>query len=229
MQNASAVIEIDTIVRESAEVVAVQYEVGTLPEPIKIDNRRTMEMAMRRVTFDDAAMKTVHERLDNNKKRARQVWQDWNDLINELCDPFEKDKAYHVAEVRRFTQEEKRKAEAEEARLREETRKLEEERILAEAAELEREGRHEEADEVIAAPVQVIAPTVRADVPKFDARTFRPPTGKARVINKPQFVAWVAASPDRLDLVIENERALNAKAKSLGKSLNIPGVEYYEV
>lgn len=222
-------IEIDTVVRESAEVVAVQREVGTLPEPIKIDSRITMEMALSRVTFDDEAMKKVHARLDNSKKRARQVWQDWNDLINELCDPFEKDKTYHVAEVRRFTQEEKRKAEAEEARLREEARKLEEERILAEAAELEQEGRHEEAEEVITAPIQVIAPTVRADVPKFDARTFRPPTPKARVVNKGKFVSWVAASPDRLDLVIENERVLNAKAKSLGKSLNIPGVEYYEV
>lgn len=229
MHNASAVIEIDTIVRESAEVVAVQREVGTLPAPIKIDSRLTMEMAMSRVSFDDDAMKKVHARLDGSKKRARQVWQDWNDLINELCDPFEKDKAHHVAEVRRFTQEEKRKAEAEEARLREEARKLEEERILAEAAELEQEGRHEEAEEVIAAPIQVVAPIVRADVPKFDARTFRPPTGKARVTNKAAFIVWVAASPDRFDLVIENERALNAKAKSLGKSLSIPGVEYYEV
>jgi len=134
-----------------------------------------------------------------------------------------------TGKVRAYIQEEKRKAEAVEARLREESRRLEEERMLAEAAELEKEGRHEEAEEVIAAPIQVITPTVRPDVPKYDARTFRPPTPKARVINKAKFIAWVAASPDRLDMVDANERALNAKAKSMGKSLNIPGVEYYEI
>lgn len=222
-------METARIIDLQTEVLAVKKEVGLLPMPIHVINAEAMALAQARVASDEAAVKKVHARLDDNKKRARQVWQDWNDLINELCEPFEKDKDIHVKKIRDYIAEEKRKALEEESRLREIARKQEEERILAEAAELEKEGRTAEADEIMAAPIQVVTPVVKADVPRYDARTYRDPIPKARVINKAKFVAWVAASPDRLDMVIENERALNAKAKSLGRILNIPGVEYYEV
>lgn len=217
-------------IRESTEVVEVKKEVGNLPAPIAVINAESMELAKRRVVSDEEAMERIHDRLDESKKRARQVWQDWNDLINELVEPFEKDKEVHVSAVRAYIAEEKRKAEAEESRLREIARQQEEERRLAEAEALEKEGRPEEAAAVIEEPMTIVTPTVKRDVPKYDARTYKDPIPKASVIDKGKFLAWVAASPDRFDLVDVNERKLNDKAKSLRGKIEqvIPGTKYRE-
>ena len=130
--------------------------------------------------------------------------------------------------VRAYIQEEKRKAEEEEARLREIARKLEEERILAEATELEKEGRHGEAEERVTAPINIVTPVVKADIPVYDKRIYREPTSKARVTNLFKLIQFVATRQDCQDFLLPNEKVLNQKAKSMGKAMNIPGVEYYE-
>ena len=217
-------------VRESSEVLAVKKEVGTLPNPIKVDCGEAMELAQKRVMSDDIALKSIHARLDDSKKRARAVWQDWNDLINEMCEPFEKDKEIHTKAVRAYIQEEQRKAEEEERRLREEARKLEEERRLAEMMELEKEGKHEEAEGILAEPITFVAPTVQNSVPAYDKRVYRQPTPRARVVNLDAFILWVSRSRDRYEYILVNEKALNTKAKALGKDVAraIDGIEYFE-
>lgn len=161
---------------------------------------------------------------DKASQAHRAITGKWNEIKKPLVEAQE----IITRKVRAYIQEEKRKAEEEEARLREEARKLEEERRLAEAVELEKEGRKEEAQAVIEEPMQIVTPTVKADVPKYDARTYRPPIKKVKIVNMGKFLQWVVQSSDRYEYVTVNERPLNAKAKSLGDAFNVPGTEIYE-
>ena len=132
-----------------------------------------------------------------------------------------------------YVREEKRKADEAAAALREQARKEAEEAALAEAAELEAEGRIEEAEEVISAPVAYVAPVVVSAAPKFDGRAYKAaPVYKARVTNRLAFLKNV--KPETL-LEILNEAAwstiesgLSRKAKALGKAFSQPGCEVYE-
>ena len=131
-----------------------------------------------------------------------------------------------------YVREEKRKADEAAAALREQARKEAEEAALAEAAELEAEGRIEEAEEVISAPVTYVAPVPVYEAPKADKRIFRDPVYKAKVKNRMTFLQNV--KPETL-LEILNEAAwstiesgLSRKAKALGRAFSQAGCEVYE-
>jgi hypothetical protein len=154
----------------------------------------------------------------------RAVTGKWAEIKKPLTDAMD----IVTKKVRIYIQEEHRKAEEEERRLREEARKLEEERRLAEMEALEKEGRHEEAEEILAEPITFVAPTVQADIPTYDKRIYRNPVPKARVDNLYKLIQFVATRLDCVDYLLPNDKVLCQKAKSMGKAMNIPGVTYYE-
>ena len=227
MAETARVIDITEDIKSDSTVVAVKQETGNVPAVIAVTDYGSCELANVRVLEDNKQVKVIHDKLDDKKARARQVWQDWNDLINELCAPWETDKAYHVDQVKKYRAEQKRIQEAEEARQREIARKEEEERRLREAAELEAENRHEEAAEIIEAPITHVVHAVKTDVPKVDNRMYRKTT-RVRVSNMKAFVQYVAARPELYDLITINESNLNRKAKALGRAFNMPGCEVIE-
>lgn len=177
-----------------------------------------------------AMIKEVDDVFSPMAYKAFQAHREITRRWKEIKQPLEDAMSAVTNKVRAYIQEEQRKAKEEERRLREEARKLEEERRLAEMVELEKEGRHEEAEEILTEPITFVAPTVQADIPKYDARQYRKPTPKARVIDIGKFLAWVVQSKDRYSFVIVNDKELNLKAKSLGKTIaqTIPGTEYFE-
>ena len=132
-----------------------------------------------------------------------------------------------------YVREDKRKADEAAAVLREQARIAAEEAALQEAAELEAEGRIEEAEEVISAPVTYVAPVAVSAAPKFDGRAYKAaPVYKAKVKNRMTFLQNV--KPETL-LEILNEAAwstiesgLSRKAKALGKAFSQAGCEVYE-
>jgi hypothetical protein len=132
-----------------------------------------------------------------------------------------------------YVREEKRKADEAAAALREQARKEAEEAALREAEELEAEGRTEEAEEVISAPISYVAPAPVSTVPKFDGRAYKAaPVYKAKVTNRMTFLA--KCPPDVLLMCLNEaawtaiESGLSRKAKALGKAFAMQGTEVYE-
>lgn len=116
-----------------------------------------------------------------------------------------------------FQTEQERIRQEEERRLREEARKLEEERRLAEAAELEKLGRTEEADQVVSAPIHV--PVIVAPVPVAKAEgVSTKKVWKARVVN-PNLVPR--------EYLIVDEQKIGQFARMHGENAKLPGVEFY--
>lgn len=237
---------IDITPKEDAKVVAIREEVGSVPSAITVTDAATMALANARVVADDAALKKIHDRLDPSKKKARAVWSDWNDLINELCAPWETDKETHVKAVKDYQRAERERVAAEERRLAKEARKAEEEQRLEEAARLEKEGHTEEATAIIEEPVYVPPVRVEANTVKVDNRKYRT-VWKARVDDKTAFILYVA---DMLGKVPELKKAgrhaeaqvyaefanaldikqswLDGKARAQEKNFSMPGVTGYE-
>ena len=232
MAETARVIDITDDIKQDTTVVAVKQEHGNVPATIAVIDNDSCELANQRVLSDTEAVKKIHEKLDDKKERARKVWMDWNDLIKELCAPWEKDKAFHVDQVKKYRAEIKRKQEEEAARLREIARKEEEERRLREAEALEKEGRPEEAEEILSEPITYVAPApVKMETPRVDNRMYRTQI-KVRVKDRMVFLAKVP--PDVL-LVCLNEAAwttiesgLSKKARALGKAFSMQGTELYE-
>lgn len=150
---------------------------------------------------------------------------------NETKAPLKAADDHVTNQVKLYLAEVRRKQEAEEARLREIARKEEEERRLAEAEALEKEGRPEEAEEVLSEPITYVAPVVHIETPKVDNRMYRTQL-KVRVKNRMTFLQNV--KPETL-LEILNEAAwttiesgLSRKAKALGRAFSQAGCEVYE-
>jgi hypothetical protein len=225
--------------------VAVTKEVGQVPATVKVVDVATRAAADLRVKVADAAMKVIHGRLDESKKRARQVWQDWNDLINELAAPWEKDKEFHVDQVKKFDREEKKKLEMLQRQAEEAAKILAEEKQLAEAEAAAAAGDMKAAEAIIEEPVVPVVPVLKSDLPKLDARKYQT-RWKARVTDKYALILHVAdmirkgrelksgsaaegaAYAEWANALDPNDSFLNQKAKAQEDKLSIPGVVAYE-
>lgn len=178
------------------------------------------------VTLDKAAtfmleakkrMKSVIERLKEPKATARAAYQNWVNLEKELIEPYERIETEIIKPaMARFSMEQERKRRIEEEKLRAEARKREEDARLAEAAELEKQGQRELADAVIAAPVQV-APVVLPKVEQPKGISYRT-VWRYRIVD--------AAKIPREYLCVD-EPKLGGVVRSLKDAANIPGVEIY--
>ncbi len=117
--------------------------------------------------------------------------------------------------------EEDTKRRAEEKRLRAEEMRRAEEARLAEAVRLEDEGRKEQAEAVIAAPIAPAPIVLRTTVPKSEGVSVRE-SWTMRVVN---------ASLVPREHCIPDEKALRAMARTRRQAAvdTVPGVEFYAV
>ena len=136
----------------------------------------------------------------------------------ETKEPWLKADALITIKAKAYLREEENKRLAEERRLREVARKEEEDRRLAEAIELEAEGNKEEAQAVLEEPMQFVAPTVQADIPKLDNRMYRK-TWK-----------WRITDMDKIprQYLTTNDPVINGLVRSLKAACNLPGIAVYE-
>jgi len=86
--------------------------------------------------------------------------------------PLIQAEGYLKPQIKRYIDEQEYKRQEEENRLRIEARKVEEERRLAEAVQLEAEGFKEEAEATLTTPTPIIMPTVEKTTPKADMRIY---------------------------------------------------------
>lgn len=123
-----------------------------------------------------------------------------------------------------FQAEQDRIARELQVRADEQARK-EREKLEAQASKAESKGKGERAEELREQAQSKLAPIVSSAAPKISGISTRE-TWKAEVTDKMAFVKHIIeARPDLIALVLIDQSALNAQARSLKDALNLPGVK----
>ena len=125
---------------------------------------------------------------------------------------------YLKPQIKRYIDQQEQIRIAEENRLRIEAQKAEEEKRLAEAAQLEAEGLKEEAEAVLEAPQPIVMPTVERTTPKADMRLYR----KVWKFEVTDF----SKLPDQYKMA--NESAIGQVVRGLKEKTKIPGVRIWQ-
>lgn len=164
-------------------------------------------------------------------------------------DPLTSAEAVIKGKLVAYDTEQERLRREEEARQRAEAKRIEEIRQIEEAAELERQSRErtaqaatvddeierqiveqeaaelqQQAEATIAQPVEAPIVFVPKFTPKVAGISYRE-TWSAQVTDPMALVRHVAAHPEHANLLTPNTVALNQMARSLQKSMAIPGVK----
>lgn len=212
----------------------IESKALAIPEQAKLITVTDNDSMERANTFKldiKAMMKEVDDWFKPIADKAFQAHRAITGKWNETKAPLKAADDHLTNQVKLYLAECRRVQEAEEARLREIARKEEEERRLAEAEELEKEGRPEEAEEVLSQPITYVTPVVHVETPKVDNRMYRTQL-KVRVKDR---MAFLAKCPPDVLLMCLNEAAwstiesgLSKKAKALGKAFSQAGCEVYE-
>ena len=212
----------------------IESKALAIPEQAKLITVTDNESMERANTFKldiKAMMKEVDDFFKPMADKAFAAHRAITGKWNETKAPLKAADDHVTNQVKLYLAEVRRAQEAEEARLREKARKEEEERRLAEAEALEKEGRPEEAEEILSEPITYVAPVVHIETPKVDNRMYRTQL-KVRVKDR---IAFLAKCPPDVLLMCLNEAAwstiesgLSRKARALGKAFSMQGTELYE-
>lgn len=180
-----------------------------------------------------AARKTTiaqRTRLEAHAKAAERVIKDRMAAFEREQDRIRREAEEKARQERaRLEAEEKARVEAERQRLRKEA----DEKRLQEALAAEQRGDTQAAEKLLEAPVVVptvaprpvfVPPAPAVAVPKVEGVSFRD-EWSAEVFDLLALVQAVAAGTQPLHLVKADQVALNAIARSLRDSMNIPGVK----
>lgn len=129
----------------------------------------------------------------------------------------------------KFTEEQEAKRREEERRLQEEARKRAEEETLRQALEAEAAGEKEEAEQIIAEPVYVPPIRIVSEIPKSKESHIRE-TWSAEIIDVMALVKGIAEGKVDIQAIepnnlIKTHSFLNTMASRYKLTLNIPGVK----
>ncbi len=148
-------------------------------------------------------------------------------LRNDLRNPFQSEAKRVKGLMSDYDAEQERIRQAEERRLAEEARKAEEDARLAEAVELETNGHKEEAEAVIAEPVEAPVVIVEKTVPKVAGGPSYRTIWDAQVVDLMALVKAVAAGQVSINALTPNQTFLRQQAMSLKETFKVPGVKAY--
>lgn len=162
-------------------------------------------------------IKEVQAAFKPAKDAAHKAHKEVCNIENQLCEIPKKAVAAVKPKIIAYRQEQERIRQAEESRLREVARKEEEERRLQQALELERAGKEEAVEQVLAAPIEA-PPTVVPKAPTPKGTSVRE-SWKHRVIN--------GDLVPRAYLMVD-DRALAALARAMKSKASVAGVEFYD-
>lgn len=186
-------------------------------QSLVIDSTETLEAAEVKIVTIIEAEKQVEAEFRPGIAAANNAHVVGLAQLNKYKKPLGAARVIAKGKTATYRADQERARRVEEERLRAEARQQEEERQLAEAARLEAGGKREEADAVIEQPVEtppiVLAPTV----PKAQGVTYRV-VWKARVIDKNR-MPYAYLEPNLV--------ALGQLARSLRGQARVPGVEFY--
>jgi hypothetical protein len=156
--------------------------------------------------------KPIKQKIDVVKKEAI-------DREREIAEPWERaEKEYLKPAMLKFDMEEQAKRKKEQDRLEAEARKRQEDEQLAQAAELEAEGKTQEAQAVVEQPT--VIPSFNIPDPNKTKGISSQKNWKFEVIN-PKLV------PDMYKIV--DEKAVRKVVTALKEKASIPGVRIYAI
>lgn len=177
----------------------------------------------------------IAETFDPHIKRAFDAHRALVAEKREADTPLNEAESIIKGALLRWSDEQERLRLDEQRRLEAEARRREEEDRINLAAHMETEGKEfgdaamvAEAHEMIEkpAPAPVVAVTTPA-APKVAGIVHRS-TFRAEVVNLTELIRYVANNPQFINLLVPNQTALNAQAKSLKAAMAIPGVRVIE-
>jgi len=203
------------------------------------------EQARKIAIVDDASYRAAAEFLKGIKALSGEIDDTFDPHIKRLFDAHralcreKADAKAPAAEaerivkdaIRAYDDEQERRRLAEQRRLEElAAQEAREQRLadavaLAEQAVVQQDPRLQEAaDELLAAPIEVPAVAVPPSTPKVTGISFRE-TWTARVTDLAALIRYAATNPQFMNLLMINQPALNALARSMKRLLKVPGVE----
>ncbi len=175
-------------------------------------------------------MKTVKDRIkeltDTRMEQTRPLDTAKSKIILFFSGPLEKlekAKAYLNTIMVSFTEEQEARRREEERRLQDEARKRAEEEALQQALEAEAAGEKEEAEQIMAEPVYIPPIKVASEIPKSKESHVRE-TWSAELVNLEELVHGIANGIAPLQAVQADMTFLNAQARSYKQTLKISGV-----
>lgn len=221
----------ETAINLSPEIESQALALPDQAKLITVTDNESMEKANAFKLDIKEMIKNIDEWFKPLADKAFQAHRAITGKWNETKKPLQDADAHVTQQVKLYLAEIRRKEEEEAARLREIARKEEEERRLREAEALEREGRQEEAEEILSEPIIPVAVAPKIETPKVDGRLYRTQL-KVHVKDRMTFLRSV--KPETLiDCLNEQawtaiESGLSRKAKALGRAFSQAGCEVFE-
>lgn len=199
-----------TEIEQQVEVAVQESQTLVITDDVQLEGAgsflRGIKTILKRIdeTFNEPiqAAHAAHKKMISAKKKH--------------ADPLLQAERAVKGGIGKYQAEQRKLREEEERKLRDQARKEEEERLLAEADELEKQGEPEAAEELISQPV--VAPPVV--LPK-----------QTRVAGVSTRTAWkwrvrkLAFVPN--EYLMLDEKKINGVVRSMGEQTNIPGIEVY--
>ncbi|MCR9093428.1 MAG: hypothetical protein NXI30_04370 [bacterium] len=188
-----------------------------------VDSDAAFERAAEFLKRVKGIQKQMIEILAPHIQRANDAHKGLTQLRKEQIAPLEEAESLVKRKMGDFIEAEERRAREEERRRQEEARKQEEERRLQEAAEAEARGDTAEAEAIVDAPI-VPPPAAPAPAKPKAEGVSTVKRYSAEVVDLAELVKAAAQNEHLLQYLLPNEKALNALARSVGESMNVPGV-----
>jgi len=189
----------------------------------RVDSAVSKKTAATRRDVASAAVKQIEAFFGPHIRNAYKAWKDLTgSKANALTVPQLIRDSYKRS-IMGYDQEQINVRHKAEIDAREVARALEETNRLQVAAELEQDGRHDEAAAVIDAPMDIAFVPQQPD-PDDKLQSYRD-NWSAEVFDLMALVTYVYANPVDRNLLMANTTALNQIAKALKGALNLPGVK----
>ena len=206
-----------TAAREGAEVVALarSFEVLSIADDIQAQQWMIEIARMDRAAADFFAPSRtqadrLHKQIVADERRVRSVYAEARNIFSEKSIAWKR-------EQERLANETRQKAE-------EEARAREEERRLMDAIAAEDAGENAEAEAILTAPIIVEVPEIAPETARVEGVSARV-TWYAEVTDLAKLTRFIADNPQWIGLIEANQPALNRLAISMRENLSIPGVE----
>jgi hypothetical protein len=192
---------------------------------IEVTSEETFAAAMEGARRCKVAMDNVEGVFGDSRASAHRTWKAICTAIKSLVDPLEKARGLFDQKAYAWRESERKRLAAEERKRQAEAKRIEEEKLLAIAADLSEAGLEREADAMIAEPVRVEARAVEA--PKAEGVTFRE-NWQWEVTDLAALVRAVAEAKAPADAVTVNGPVVTKLVKALKANANLPGVRVWD-
>lgn len=171
----------------------------------------------------------VTDRFLEPKRQADGIKKFLLDMEKAFLNPIVEAEALGQQKTRQYRDEERRRAEELRKKLEEDARQQEQDRILADALEAEKEGDPDEAAAILNDPVTTPVVEVQANIQKVQGTTLRV-TWRGEGTDLKALVKQIAgvktlARPELLGLLQFNGPAINALAKAQQSNMAVDGVD----